>query len=282
MINLCFRFDDLSARSNHAVEALIFRTFAANRIPLTIAAVPYSHIGNQVIAFRSSDAVHVMDGYRAGTIEIAQHGFSHANRSPSPSGKQSEFAGVERNVQGQLIEQGRRCLTEVFGTRPLGFVPPWNSYDAITAEILARTGYRYISAGWEMPTSKERIVCVPRTTSLNDLESAIATARRFEWFSPAVVVVLHDYDFEESGEVGWSMNVRLLDKLLAWVNAQPSLATWTIGGAVERGLSSSTAVRWNAWRRRFPYRLRKLFPEAIIVTNPFQRSAPVISVPTTG
>jgi peptidoglycan/xylan/chitin deacetylase (PgdA/CDA1 family) len=268
MIRLCFRFDDLSARSNHAAEARIFETFALHRIPLTVATVPYSQMGDDLVALRLSDVAHVMDAYRAGTVEIAQHGFAHARSGSTASGKPSEFAGVPSNIQEEWIDRGAECLARVFGVRPAGFVPPWNSYDETTAQLLAAKAYRYISAGWEMPARRD-IVSVPRTTSLTELQSAMATARRFEFFSPAVVVVLHDYDFEESGEEGWRLNVGVLERLLAWVNEQRSVTISTIGTAVEQGLSSSLAVRWNGWRQRLPWRLRKLFPEAVILTNPF-------------
>lgn len=146
-------------------------------------------------------------------------------------------------------------------------MPPWNSYDSTTVEALRRAGYRYVSAAWDVPRNVPH-VSIPRTTSLPNLKQAIAVARRFGWFSPTVVAVLHDYDFVESQEPEASFRIADLRELLAWVKSQPALRVSTIGDAVRDGLSSGTAMKYNAWRGRFPWRLRGMFPDSVILSNP--------------
>lgn len=272
MIRLCFRFDDPSPTSNHELERTIISTFARNNVPVTVAVIPYRKVDGNSISLHPDQARHLIEAQERGAIEVAQHGFFHLKRSAAPSGAPSEFCTLAHDAQREMIEHGADHLTRIFGQRAIGFVPPWNTYDATTVSVLEQGGYRYISAGWDVPGQSRALATIPRTCWLRNLRSAVAEARRFRAFAPAVVAVLHHFDFKESGEASASITMDSLNELLSWARSEASVVFSTLGGVANKNSSFEFGARCHMWRTRLPWRFRGLLPEHCLLTHPLRRT----------
>lgn len=148
-------------------------------------------------------------------IEIALHGYLHV-RLAAPPAPPTEFAGLTFAEQFNLIGAGKSHLESIFSKRIAGFVPPWNSFDTNTLKALEELGFQYISAGRDCPGRYQGPVrLIPRTAHLTDLQRVIKEAQRFGPANPVFVVVLHHYDFAESGEKEAITNIQGFDDFLA-------------------------------------------------------------------
>lgn len=144
MIDVAIRFDDPSAVSDHALERAILHAMACHGVCATFATIP--HAGQHALS--ADDVPHLVEARQSGRLEIAQHGFSHESCRPGGS-LPSEFAGLDRAAQTDKITAGRSTLEQVFGVAIRGFVPPFNTFDQVTASILSDQDFLYLSAGGE-------------------------------------------------------------------------------------------------------------------------------------
>lgn len=268
MIRLAIRFDDPSPMTSRPLEEAILGALDRHGVRATFALVPFGRDGDRALPFSSRGASHLVQAARQGAIEIALHGHSHRAQQ-KVNGKPSEFVGLSVVRQSELIDEGSRCLRELFGADAVqGFVPPFNGYDLGTLQALAPRGFRYISAG-EMHPSDYRgpLAVLPRTCQLVDIESALAEARRYAAFRTHVVAVLHHYDFRESGSEKARMDLDELGERLAWIRAQPDVAVMTLREMVAAD-SARVLVRHarpSVLREHLPWRLRQRLPRRCLV-----------------
>lgn len=143
---IAFRFDDPSVTSDQCIEQGVLEALQEYGACATFACIPFRVVGGMRKAFSPSRAEPLIDAFRAGIIELAQHGHSHQNMCSRPPF--SEFVGRGATDQYSLLYEGLQELTTVFGERPRGFVPPWNTFDAVTLDSLNTLGFEWISSGW--------------------------------------------------------------------------------------------------------------------------------------
>jgi peptidoglycan/xylan/chitin deacetylase (PgdA/CDA1 family) len=264
MISVCFRFDDPSATSDHALERRIVEIFARRDVPLCVAAIPFSRaIGGESIPLSAQNAAHLVEAAGAGVVEIAQHGHSHIRRGSDARGMRSEFAGVPAAEQVRLIREGMEHLASLFSCHIKGFVPPWNTYDQSTVRAVDEAGFQYLSAGDEVLASRT-VAIVPRTCTLRTVRSVLERAFRFRSLAPVVVAVFHPDDFEEfkypprPDEPPPFTSLLELDALLGWVKSTPQLQAEAIGCIAESS-RNGTRLR-NPAELRLPYRVKASVP----------------------
>ncbi len=252
MIPVAFRFDDLSPSSNQALERKIIDVFLSNACRVTAAVVPFSRVNGCLVGLTQERTSYLLDAVNRGTMEIALHGFSHERRGSDIGGKPSEFAGLAPTEQFALISDGLLRLREIFGDRICGFVPPWNTFDVGTLDILERLAFRYMSAAWEGPLEyRGAMVLVPRTCNLASLRAALKEARRFRLLSPTIVTAMHHYDFSESTDNEAIIDLAAFDRLLKWLTKQPDVAILPLG-------EITNLLTLRKWRQGFKYhRLRQ-------------------------
>ncbi len=275
MIRVALRFDDPSAVSLHDLEEDIFSALDAFGVPATVAAIPHALDDAGHAAPITADAVpHLVKAARAGIIEVAQHGYAHRSLNKTTSGANSEFFGVPAQRQEQMIDEGRRRLGMVFGRPPAGFVPPWNTYDEATLEILARQGFQYISASFGPHVPKPSpLKNIPRSCQLTMLREALAEARKYQGTKPIIVPIVHHYDFIESGAAEAAMDLPEFRELLGWLKAQPDVHCLRIG---ELAASTSAAATHSAMQRhlrkdRLHWRLQRRLPRHLWMTAAYWR-----------
>jgi len=267
VITICFRLDDPSHSSDHVLEAHIVDIFARHGARLTVAAIPFDDRSEHLQPFARMQARHLIEAKAAGIVEIAQHGHRHLDRQCGGRRGPSEFVGLPQMEQRDRVLEGRAVLNDLFGQDVVGFVPPFNSFDGATMRVLAGLGFGYLSAGWEFPDDAEGVLAfVPRTVQVARFNSALVEARRFDWHSPVIVVVLHHYDFEESGSAEASINLARFDDLLRRALGQPSVAIAPIA-AVSRDFAGGVGLccaRRMSLRSRH-WRLSSILPGSCLV-----------------
>jgi len=270
VIQVALRFDDPSASSDHNLERLIIDVLASHGCSATVAAIPFQRLGGELVALTRERIKHLIDAAKQGVIEIALHGFSHEPRGHAPHGKPSEFAGLPATEQRTLIAQGLHHLTETFGHKICGFVPPWNSFDIGTLDALDTLVFQYVSAGWEAPLSyQSNTAIIPRTCNLSNLEAAVAEARRLRFLSPVVVAVMHHYDFFENGSERAIIDLPTFDNLLGWLARQSDVALvplFKIAAACTASDCRRGLKRYR-WMQSLHWRLRPYIPRHTLLTG---------------
>jgi peptidoglycan/xylan/chitin deacetylase (PgdA/CDA1 family) len=269
MISVCFRFDDPSAISDHELERRVFAIFARQHCPLCVAVIPFARtLDGEVKPVTRHNAAHLFDAAEAGLIEIAQHGHTHVCRGSVSIGQQTEFAGISAAEQESLIAEGSNQLASVFGRRIKGFVPPWNTYDRSTAQVLTRAGFEFVSAGDYVIAAGGRLAAVPRTCTLHNARDALERAGHFHALAPVVVVLLHANNFFECRPSSSGhkqppfIDLGQLEALLRWIHATPGMRM--------ESLSDVAAAARNGQPLRIPremklpWRIKALVPPILM------------------
>lgn len=229
MIRVFFRYDDFSQLSPYGVDRGVIDAFARSGFCCTFAVIPAVTAGS----FRDAAAKgnHPLAGEKlamlrqaatAGSVDVALHGLHHRTAHRRPP--HSEFAGVTAAEQLARIRQGKRMLEEALGTQIAVFVPPWNTYDKDTLAALSEAGLSAISANRQaVLVEKEAFVYVPITIELPDLRQAVEAARNSDDREAVVGVLMHPYDFHESGDERASVSTGDLSRELEWLRTQPDV-----------------------------------------------------------
>ena len=269
MIRIALRFDDPSATSDASLEDSIFHVLQRCGIPATVAVIPFRQVDQQCIALDPERADHLVRAREAGTIEVALHGNCH---EALPTEHKSEFRGLPAEMQHRKLADGLRQLRLIFGDVIAGFVPPFNSYDAVTARCVDRLGLKYLSAGWgEAPATQ--LVFLPRTCQAVELRDAIAEARRYPRLRPIVIGVLHHFDFRESGSPGARLDLSHFEMLLTWLAEQDDVQALTLGTLAAELTSTATraALRRHMRLDHLHWRLRSRLPQKFMTLASWPR-----------
>jgi len=272
VIRIAFRFDDPSPVSKQHVEEMVFAEFYSRNIPLTCATVPVRPRGGTEIRFTRDRASHYKAMHQAGLMEIALHGYTHCEARSIPDGAPSEFAGIPFARQKSTIAAGQSILEDVFQHPITGFVPPWNNYDAATMDALEELDFKYLSAGYRLPPkTSSNLRNIPLTSRLSLIDKTIAQARRFEMFSPVIVIVLHHYDFDRDPDdpPAKQFDRQELSRILELLLATHGVRFTTLGKLAEE-MSPRACGTWNHYLRAqafLPASARRLLPNTFIPTQ---------------
>ncbi|MEY3787273.1 MAG: hypothetical protein RIQ94_2768 [Pseudomonadota bacterium] len=265
MIQIAFRFDDPSVTSNHSLETLIIQLCCQYNIPINFAVIPFRKIEGQLIHFNKSKASHLIKAYHAGSIEISQHGYIHENNAIPSKKNPSEFVALTFEQQFKWLIEGKKIISQLFGDQSIGFVPPWNSFDANTLLAANRLNYSFVSAGWEIPSLlTNAIPIIPRTCQLKNVMAAIDNAQLFTKLNPVIIVVLHHYDFDEIHEA-ISPLVRL-ENLFQLINRSESITITSLNKIAHQYNPelSEYNIKLYADRQKLHWRIKKYLPEDFI------------------
>lgn len=272
MVSYSIRLDDPGRTSPHELEKEIFGLLDRYSLRATVAVIPAHAEEKGEILLDQAAVPHLLQAHRDGVIEIAQHGYSHSPFTSSNSAHQSEFVGMPPSQQAWRINAGRNILETVFGIRVTGFVPPWNTCDQTTVDILHEAGFKYLSAGWEHDLPKMQIVSVPRTCNIWELRGALIKARKFQDNSPHVVAVMHPYDFKEIDPIAGRITLNELAALFEWLHAQNDLSCKLLSEIADE--ISNDPGAWLSFHRnraKLPWLIRKHVPREMLMKASFLR-----------
>jgi peptidoglycan/xylan/chitin deacetylase (PgdA/CDA1 family) len=271
IVHIVLRFDDPSATSDHALEREILAILGELDLPATVAVVPFASSAEGLVPVTHDNVPHLVAAHAAGNIEVAQHGYAHQHMTSSPNGSPSEFWGVPADAQQRCIDAGRDQLKLTFGAQVRGFIPPWNTYDGITAHHLAARGYDYLSGSLVTPPDHKMSFClIPCTCAVHQLRQAYAEARRHPFLSHTIVVIMHHYDFLEGTEQPGKLSLHAFRETLHWLKQQPGVQFITMERLAKNlGISGSHAVlRRHLKKERLHWRLQRLLPRTLLMTHP--------------
>jgi len=261
MIHLALRFDDPSATSNRMLEEGIFAAAESAGIPLTVAVIPFRRQGGNLTPLSREHAIHLIAAQRAGVIEVAQHGYCHESTSGERQSR-SEFMGVDAVRQTELICEGRAVLETLFDKPIIGFVPPWNTFDANTTQVLEKLKYRYLSAGWELDTGcSPGLSYLPRTCRMTALPEILNKLEAFESLDPVVIAVMHHYDFSENGDPQAPTDLNRFKALLQTLAGDGRVQIITLSKLAEETLADPTRMQRQIDWEKLPWKISSRLPK---------------------
>ena len=112
--------------------------------------------------------------------------------------------------------------------------PPWNQYDLNTLKALEDLAFTTLSAGKEgaaNPDSSLRFL--PYTSTLYQLKGTIEEAKRSSDPQPVIVVLFHEYDFQEIDEKQGIITLSEFSDLLNELKVQGNIRMMSIRQATE-------------------------------------------------
>jgi peptidoglycan/xylan/chitin deacetylase (PgdA/CDA1 family) len=280
MINVVFRFDDPSATSDHVVECTLIKELEQRGLCATFAVIPFRLVNGEKRGVDRDNAPHLLEAWRRGTIEIAQHGCCHVRLPDANPAQPSEFCGRPAAEQAALIEEGKAWLTQALGVVPVGFVPPWNTADAGTVWALEQSGFTYLASDIDnFPDYRGSLRCLPRSCGPNTAMEALDEARRLRHLNPTLVLVLHHYDFQPGG-FGFTPFFEILDRIAA----DPQIRVLTLEQLVKATSARDgfLAARLKLAREQAHWRLRVLFPRHCLLPHPLWRAVVARMLPHGG
>jgi predicted deacetylase len=236
-IRLFFRYDDYCATSDATVDNGLIQLFGKHGFCCTFAVIPRVTEGNYrdpqprgSLALDETRQKALAAAAQAGIVDVALHGYEH--RSNGLAMPHSEFRGLEYEVQSDKIRLGKAILEEIIARPVLSFVPPWNTYDQHTLRALDDNGLRCLSANRYGPVidTVDAMRFLPITAELTDLESAVEAARGSGDDDPVIGVLMHPYDFRESGDERAQVDLPKLDRKLAWLKQQSDITVASVTG----------------------------------------------------
>jgi hypothetical protein len=235
-IIVVFRYDDYSSLSSTELELRLINTFQKYKIACTFGVVPFT-VSNQlnaspqnVFPLSQPKAMILRNALKDGTLEIAQHGYSH--QTILEKGLYSEFYGLDYNSQLQKIGKGKIFLEEILHTKITTFIPPYNSYDLNTIRVLEKLRFSCISSSlYGDATELSKLHFLPKTCSLLQLQNAVKTARNIRDFQPIIVVLFHEYDFLEIDKRQGKFTYQEFLDLLNWITSQKDIHVMTVNQA---------------------------------------------------
>jgi allantoinase len=198
--------------------------FAAERFPASIL------INSDLY----DEAPELIAAFRARGDEFVGHGRTNSERQ----GTLSEAA------ERALIEAATARLRAHEGRPPAGWLGPWISESAVTPDLLAEAGYRYV-LDWAMDDQPvylkvrggERLLAVPYPQELNDIPAILARNLSGTGFADMIVDAF-DEMLEQSAEAPLVMGLALH----AYIVGQPHRLR-----PLRRALRHIAAARERIW-----------------------------------
>lgn len=234
-IRVFFRYDDYCATSDAVVDNGLIELFGKHGLCCTFAVIPRVTEGNyrdpqprESLALDDTRRQALAAAAQAGIVDVALHGYEH--RSNGLGMPHSEFRGLEYAAQSDKIRRGRALLEAIIARPVLSFVPPWNTYDEGTLKALDDNGICCLSANRYGPVidTIDTMRFLPITVELADLESAVQAARASDDDDPVIGVLMHPYDFRESGDQRAQVDLSELERKLTWLKQQSDVTVASV------------------------------------------------------
>jgi len=252
-ITIVFRYDDYSSRSATDLEKQILAAFKRSKVCCTFSIIPFVKAVNyldvspqEVLPLNAAKTGMARQAIAAGIMDPAQHGYSH-EREGYTHGWYTAYEGLDYDSQMYKINKGQEFLEKQLGMQITTFVPPYNSYDAITLKVLEKLHFKCLSAslrGQTVPFTPLKFL--PETCSLAQLRQVIRYARKSIAYHPIICVMFHQYDFvgmegytTEDEKVSNKITVNEFTQLLSWITSQDDLRVRSISQLLQENVDLS-------------------------------------------
>jgi hypothetical protein len=254
-ITVVFRYDDYSNLSAPLEDKMI-EVFLKEQIPLTLGVIPFD-CDDTPLKEKKIAVLH--EGLKTGLIEVAVHGYCHQNINPPEHICDTEFEGETYTRQHEKITTAKSFLEKTFSRPMQTFIPPFNTYDLNTLNIIENLQFKTLSADKNRIIRKNSTLkFLPKTCDLLRLKDTIQKSHGFIGTNPIIVVLLHPYDFKELHPQRAKFDFHQMVEILKWVKQQPNVQFKNIGQASE-AIKDLSPQRYRNYQRSFG--LRNFIPE---------------------
>ena len=252
MVRCILRFDDFCALTSTKIESRFLETVAECGAKVMMSVVPF--VADTEWELRGPiplrplprDKANLLKKFVPRHAEVAMHGYSHQTVTRwSQLFEFGDSVGPQRQID--RLQDGRAFLEDLFQTKVETFVPPWNEYGRTTLAALEETGFKVLSGSAEFGSAEGNLAFMPVCCELGQLETALAVAAPDP--DAVVCVVIHEYDFQESGSPRARTDLAGLRKLLTKVSRHGLM--WSgFSDSVSAGDWSGTRLLKNQQLRR--------------------------------
>lgn len=226
-VRVVFRFDD-PTMSADSVTIRVLHMFQEKQVPLSIAMIPCD---SDELPFEVTDSVY-FSMLQSSNIEIALHGFNHANINNG-----GEFGSLDSLETDRRIRAGKTILESKLGKKIITFIPPFNSINKYVPTILQNYGMYILSSDMYDYSYDGNIQYYPETLDkslarkgfVSAAVDAIENANKNE----ICVLMFHHYDLE--CEKSWIRLNNILDSCVA----NPNVELHTFRSLYESGIYSN-------------------------------------------
>ncbi len=236
-IFVVFRYDDYSSLSSTELETKLIESFRKFNISCVFGVVPFavtkdchSTQPQDLLPLTPEKIILLKKGLNDAVIEVAQHGYSHQTVTLK---RYTEFAGIDYNEQYKKIEKGKLYLENKLGVEINSFIPPWNTYDLNTLNILEDLKFNSILIGTSGNTKESSLKFLPATCSLFNLKDAVKEAMESSDLQPFIGVLFHQYDFQGYNSQNKGLKYEEFEKLLEWITSQKNVRILSVAQAVK-------------------------------------------------
>ena len=226
-IKLVFRYDDFMLKSNSLDEKVLI-IFQKHRIPLVLGVIPCDSKENMILEKKYKLLPVLKQDVSDQSIEIAQHGLTHQKLIVG------EFETLEKNEQYRRMFKGKFLLDSIFHTKVVTFIPPWNSYDSNTLDVMSQTGIKVLSSALCVGQSWSNVHVNYFPETIEDFSTLLTVLEHNKSRKGVVVVMFHNYTF------GKRYSLVQLDSLLATINTLSYLKCVTFAQLYNNGEVSGT------------------------------------------
>ena len=278
-ITVIFRYDDYSSRSLTDMEVKIIDAFQKHNLSCTFGVIPYVCSGDthdptlqDVVPLTPEKANILNNAMKAGTVEVALHGYSH--QTIREKGGTTEFSGLDYTTQLERISKANNFSEQMLHTEITTFVPPWDSYDFNTIRADEKLGFTCFSGGFSGDAKESSsLKFLPEMCGLDGLRDAVESARRIPEIQPIIVVLFHDCDLLDFNQELGRITYQELLELLGWLRVQGDVRVRSIEQTTKMFADSLGARRFmnNKYLRKtrlIPPLLRELyFPAGVYLSQ---------------
>ncbi len=243
-IDVVFRIDDYQL-NNDTLNLQILKIFEDANIPLSIAVIPCDK--NENFVYEDSPLTQHICSFalqEKPLIEIALHGLTHSNLA------NGEFGAVSYEEQVRRLAKGKRfldsclniCRDTLDNQKIIGFIPPFNSYDETTLQILDSLGFKWISADmYGCLTETTQIRFYPESFGAQYISprTVVECLRQHHNEDGLVVVMMHPYDIKPT------FTLDSLRACLQEINRLPNVHYYTYSEVLGKHEGTSTWILAN-------------------------------------
>lgn len=241
-ITVVLRYDDFSALSDTAVESELLGILRRTGLRAVFGVVPFAvpagsadHL--EAKALEGEKARMLREAVVEGVVEAALHGCMHLYLPRFyPGGGFTEFEGLTRAEQSELVARGNDGLENACGRKARTFIPPFNSYDELTVKALQDNGIQCLSAAVFDPVPEDAALrLLPHTCNLSQVREAVDLARRGASAAPVVAALFHQCDFADKGGGRAPFPLERFEDLARWLAEQADVDVRTAAQAMDAG-----------------------------------------------
>lgn len=211
-VKVVFRLDDPTISAD-SVTMRVLHLFNEKKIPMTIAMIPCDSAEQP---YSMTDSAYLKE-LQNPNIEIALHGYNHANIN-----QHSEFGSLDFAETNRRVKLGKEILESQLDKEIVTFIPPFNAINRHVPQAMLQNGLYILSSDMYDYSYEYGIQYFPETLDKSLAKkgflSAVVDAIDNAWDDEVCVLMFHKYDFQD--EVAWLMLSNVIDSCIANPNVE--------------------------------------------------------------